>query len=158
MRPWKGHTRPYNTTHTTRSHSAMQRRIRPHMAMAVKSNNKTILGHIRPYKTTQGHTRPYKANTTIQCHNVPNVPQLHIFCSLAHFLFHCTFFLLLRTFCSLANIVQGLAQYLFDLEHFWTWFHANNKNNKASYRIFERCSRSKTVWSIIWAAAFIVSL
>ena len=33
------------------------------MAMAVKSSNKTIRGHIRPKKTIKDHKRPYKANT-----------------------------------------------------------------------------------------------
>ena len=73
--------------------------------MAVKSNIKTM----------QGHIRPYKANTAIQYHNVP---QKHFFCSLAHFLFH--------------------------LEHmFRSFFHAK-KSNKASFRTFKRCSRSKS--------------
>ena len=36
-----------------------------------------------PYKAIQGHIRPYKANTAIQYHNVP---QKHIYCSLAQLL------------------------------------------------------------------------
>ena len=71
--------------------------------MRVKSINKTIWGHIRPYMTTQGHTKPYKANTTIQYHNVPQKQ-----------------FFPLNNFYSMHNI-------------FGAWFHANNNNtsNKA---------------------------
>ena len=53
---------------------------------------------------------------------------LHIFCSLAHFLFPCTLFVPLNVFSSI--------------------FYANkNKKhiNKASFRIFEQSSRSKTL-------------
>ena len=86
----KDHKMPYETI--KRLYKAIKDHTRSHNAshiMAVKSNNKTIRGHIRPYKTTQGHTKPYKANTTIQSHNVP---QKHVFCVLARFLFSCTFF------------------------------------------------------------------
>ena len=115
--------------------------------------NKTIRGKIRQF--IQGHIRPYKANTAIQYHHVSQkikpcphcffinfiLTQRNIFCSLctffcssAHFLFPCTFFVSLHTFCSIWNI-------------FHSCFHANNKNNnnnKASFRTFEHCSRSKT--------------
>ena len=94
--------------------------MRPHIVMAVKSNSKAIRGHIRPYEAIKGHKRPHKA---IQGHIRPykanaaiqfhNVPQKH-------------------NFCSIWNIFHSI-------------FHAKkkNKNNKASFRTFERCSRSK---------------
>ena len=53
-------------------HKAMLIQMRPHIVMAVKSNIKTIWGHLRPYKS----------NTAIQYHNVP---QKHIFFPLHNF-------------------------------------------------------------------------
>ena len=55
------------------------------MVMVVKSNNKT-------YEAIQGHIRPYKAITEILYHNMP---QKHIFCSLAQFLLDLEHFLLM---------------------------------------------------------------
>ena len=84
---------------------------------AIKKAIQRQKGHTRPHKGIQGHIRPYKANTAIHYHNVP---QKHIFCSIWSIFHSC--------------------------------FHAkkkkNNKNNnKASFRTFERCSRSKSVQS-----------
>ena len=54
-----------------------------------------------------------------------------------------TSFVPLHIFCS-------HEQFLFDLEHFWNLIprhkNKNNKNNKASFRTFERCSRSKRLF------------
>ena len=87
---------------------------RPHMTMAVKSN-KTIWGQIRPNKAIQGHIKPYKANTTIQCHNVPQM--------ITSFWLKGIFFVPLHIFCSLAH-------FLFDLGLFCSWFHAKKKKKK----------------------------
>ena len=57
-------------------------------------------------------------------HNRP-LP-LHIFCSLARFLFSCTFFVPLNNFCSIWNI-------------FYSCFQTKKSNNKASFRTFESC-------------------
>ena len=64
-RPLKGHANSNDATH---SHG----------------REKQHQDHKRPHKTMHGQIRPYKAITAIQYHNVP---QKHIFCSLAQFLF-----------------------------------------------------------------------
>ena len=60
LKTLKCHEMSYETIKATIGHNAMLSRMRPHIAMTVKSN-KTIQGHIRPCKTTQGQTRPEKA-------------------------------------------------------------------------------------------------
>ena len=50
----------------------------------LNSQNDSFWGHTRLHKAIQGCIRPYKANTAIQHHNMP---QKHIYCSLAQFLF-----------------------------------------------------------------------
>ena len=69
------HTMPCKAILGHTSHKAMLILMRPQIVMAVKSS----------IKATRGHIRPYKANVAIQYHNVP---EKHIFCSLAHFLFN----------------------------------------------------------------------
>ena len=109
-----------------------------------------VLGnHVRPYKTTQGHTRQFN---TLMCHrrlhlspvcphcvsmnfiftqrNIFFVPYAH-FLFPCTYLFGCTFFVPLQTFCFIWNI-------------FSSFFHAKN-NIKASFRTFERYSRSKKI-------------
>ena len=72
----------------------------------------------RRYKATilqrKDHTRPQK----IVKGHVRQQRPLHTFCSLAQFLFHLE-------------------------RHLRSCLHAKNKNNKASFRTFGRCSRSK---------------
>ena len=63
----------------------------------------------------------------------------HVLCLLAFFVTFVTFLLLLSRFM-LANV------FCYVCNIFCSCFHAkkkNNKNNKASFRTFERCSRSK---------------
>ena len=60
--PYDTMKRPYKAIQDhTRSHNAMLSRMRPHMAIAVKSSNKAIRGHSRPHKAIQDYKRPHKA-------------------------------------------------------------------------------------------------
>ena len=95
---------------------------------------------MRPFKATQSNI--------IICFRVLHfVPILSLWTSFllkgtyfvpsAHFLFPCTFFVHLHSFCFILNL-------------FHPCFHANpnkknntSNNNKASFRTFERCSMSK---------------
>ena len=104
--------------------------------------HKTIQDYRRSYEATKGHERPCKINrshirphTAMQYHNVPQKIALCLYCVSMNFIFtqrnifytKCTFFVPLHTFCSIWNIFPSCFK-----------AQKNNKNNKASFRTFER--------------------
>ena len=102
-------------------------RMEAHKAMAVKS------------------IWAYKANTAIHYHNVP---QKITFCSHWNWDFVNLVLTYRNVFCSREHFLFPLTIFV-PTDIFSTWFHAkkkkNNNNNTASFRTFERCSRSKSI-------------
>ena len=64
-----------------------QEHMKPHKAIHM-----TTQGPTRPNKARKSHTSQTRQFNTIMCHKSTLFVPLHIFCSLAHFLFACTFF------------------------------------------------------------------
>ena len=125
------------------------------MKKAIQDHKKAIQDHNKSLKAMLGCTWPHMTvkrfchfELTAFCLIWSNFCSRTFFCSFCSifcsiwnkFCLQTIFVRFINEFCSRAFFVPFICNI------FLTWFHANknnSKNNKASFRTFERCSRSK---------------